>query len=80
MGEAKLTFQSLKTVCSNFLQIEPKLLGVVRKDQKVKDAIRHQSLVFDRWPECQASQDLSQLGRKLSRRFAELSGEQDPGD
>lgn len=76
VGEAKLTFQSLKTACQNFLQIEPKLLGVVRKDAKVVDAIRHQTHVFDRWPECNASHDLGQLGRKLNKNFEELSIEE----
>lgn len=67
IGEAKLTYQSLKNVCTNFLQIEPKLLGVVRKDHKVRDAIRHQALVFDRWPEASASEDLGHLSRKLHK-------------
>ena len=75
VGEAKLTFQSLKTACQNFLQIEPKLLGIVRKDSKVADAIRHQTHVFDRWPECNASHDLGQLGRKLNKKFDELGNE-----
>ncbi len=54
----KATFATLENVCNNFLKYKPKLAGVIRRDSKVKDAIRHQELYLRRFPAGQAAQDL----------------------
>ncbi len=65
VGEAKLTFQTLSTACRNFLKMQPKLLGVVRRDPKVKEAIRAQSIILERSPTAPASSDLVAIAEKL---------------
>ena len=62
-AEAKTTFQRLSGACQNFLGIEPRLLGHIRLDPKVPDAVRNQTPVLIHAPDCKASQDIRNLAR-----------------
>ncbi|MFN7709752.1 MAG: MinD/ParA family protein [Holosporales bacterium] len=61
----KTTFATLENVCQNFLKYQPQLAGVIRRDTKVKDAIRHQELYLKRFPNGQAAQDLEAVARSF---------------
>jgi flagellar biosynthesis protein FlhG len=63
--EGEATFHTLNKACINFLHMSPTLLGVVRKDNKVKDAIRAQKSLLIRAPHTTAATDAAAISIKL---------------
>lgn len=63
--EGMRTYDLLIKACSNFLQVKPKLLGVVRRDTRVRDAIRNQSSVISRYPTSEATEDVLKIAKRL---------------
>ena len=63
--EGQRTYESLKKACKTFLSLSPPLAGVVRRDDKVKDAIRHQTSVLRRHPAAKAAADVEAIARSL---------------
>ena len=60
------TYQALRKACQVFLKIEPKLAGIVRRDTKVKDSIRHQMSILNRHPRSGAGGDVLNIMRAIS--------------
>lgn len=63
--EGLQTYNILRRACEQYLKITPALLGVIRKDTKVRDAIRNHALLFNRYPDSNAAADVMQIARKL---------------
>ncbi len=63
--EGEATYHTLNKACMNFLQVSPVLLGVVRKDNKVKDSIRSQKSLLVRAPHSTAATDAAAISIKL---------------
>lgn len=61
------THATLDRACANFLGQSVPLLGVIRRDEHVRDAIRRQTLLLSRHPACAAAEDVDAIARKLSR-------------
>ena len=61
------TYKALATACQRFLRIEPPLLGIVRRDATVPDAIRHQKATLTRHPTSNAAADVEEALDYLSR-------------
>jgi len=59
------TFATLQRASETFLGRTPRLLGVVRRDDHVRDAIRRQALLLTRHPSCAAAEDVEQIARAL---------------
>jgi flagellar biosynthesis protein FlhG len=59
------TYTTLRRACANFLGHEPPLAGVVRRDDKVRDAIRRQTLLLTRHPGCPAAADVEAAAHVL---------------
>jgi flagellar biosynthesis protein FlhG len=59
------TFATLERACQTFLGSAPKLAGVVRRDDRVRDAIRRQTLLLSRHPTCSAAADVEAVARSL---------------
>jgi flagellar biosynthesis protein FlhG len=57
------TYATLRRACSAFLHREPALAGIIRQDPKVRDAIRRQTSLLLRHPNCAAAQDVEVLAR-----------------
>lgn len=57
--------ESLRRACGHFLELAPPLLGVIRRDAKVREAIRHQVPLLRRYPQSQAAADVLAIGRAL---------------
>jgi flagellar biosynthesis protein FlhG len=57
------TYATLRRACKAFLHREPPLAGIIRQDPKVRDAIRRQTLLLLRHPNCVAAQDVEALSR-----------------
>src|SRR3546814_14993064 len=60
-AEGARTYATLLKACESFLKISPRLAGVIRRDSKVKDAIRHQTPILTRHPNSMAAADIEAL-------------------
>lgn len=63
--EGKRTYETLLKACKSFLKISPPLLGIVRRDSRVSDLIRHQTPIITRHPTSNATEDVEAIARKL---------------
>jgi flagellar biosynthesis protein FlhG len=61
----RATYQGLANVCEQFLKLRPALAGVLRRDSRVPDAIRHQAPFLVRHPTSPAAHDLEALAEAL---------------
>jgi flagellar biosynthesis protein FlhG len=55
----------LRRACATFLGREPLLAGVIRRDDRVRDAIRRQTLLLTRHPACTAATDVGRIACTL---------------
>lgn len=69
-AEGERTYATLHKACSSFLKADPPLAGIIRRDPKVKDAIRSQEPLLTRHPNCDAASDVEALARDLARVLA----------
>ena len=65
--EAQATFDKLKGACTHFLQIEPVLLGHVRMDKKLPEAVCRQQPLLAYAPGSPAAQDIQTLATRLQK-------------
>ncbi len=59
------THAALARAAATFLRREIPLAGVVRRDARVRDAIRHQAPLLTRHPGCTAARDVEAIARAL---------------
>lgn len=59
------TYGALYRACTSFLKLSPPLLGVVRRDSKVREAIRCQTPLLTRYPTCDAAADVEAIAEGL---------------
>jgi len=55
------TYATLARACAAFLGHTPKLAGIIRRDDRVRDAIRRQTLLLQRHPNAPAAADVERL-------------------
>lgn len=67
-AEGERTYATLLKACESFLKFSPPLAGVIRRDPKVKDAIRHQMPLLTRHPASKAASDVEKLASRLIQR------------
>jgi flagellar biosynthesis protein FlhG len=63
------TYATLARACGTFLGQTPPLLGVVRRDERVRDAIRRQTPLLARHPNCPAAADVEAIAEALQARL-----------
>ncbi|MDH3474738.1 MAG: MinD/ParA family protein [Rhodospirillales bacterium] len=63
--EGERTYGTLRKACESFLKVAPPLAGIIPRDDKVKDAIRSQTGLLTRHPNCAAARGVEQLARGL---------------
>lgn len=66
--EGEATYAAINRATQNFLKFSPTLLGVVRKDNKVKDSIRSQTTIIDKAPHTTAASDVASISIKLMKK------------
>ena len=66
--EGEATYGAINRATTNFLKFSPPLLGVIRKDGKVKEAIRSQTSLLEKAPHTTAASDAATISIKLLRR------------
>ncbi len=64
-AEGHKTFDIIRKACENFLGYTPALAGIVRRDTKVRDAIRAQAALLTRFPVCDAAKDVETIAAQL---------------
>ena len=65
--EGERTYNTIRKACEGFLKISPPLLGVIRRDGKVREAIRSQTSLLTRFPNTEAAADVEAIAEKLRR-------------
>lgn len=65
--DGQRTFDILGKACQKFLNIAPMLLGIVRRDARVRDAIRNQAPLISRYPTSEAAHDIAIIARRILR-------------
>lgn len=63
--EGERTYNTLLKACEGFLKISPPLLGIIRRDNKVADAIRNQVSILTRSPNAEAVEDVEKIAVKM---------------
>jgi len=65
LKEGDRTYGTILKACQNFLKFKPPLAGIIRRDMKVRDAIRNQIPILTRSPQSEAANDVLQLAQRL---------------
>lgn len=63
--EGQRTYETLLKACNNFLKINPPLLGIIRRDTRVRDSIRNQTSIINRYPTSEAAEDVIAIAKRL---------------
>ena len=63
--EGERIYNTLLKACEGFLKASPPLAGVIRRDLKVREAIRNQSPLLTRSPNSEAAADVEAIAEKL---------------
>lgn len=66
--EGEGTYSALNKACINFLNLSPPLLGIIRRDNKVKDSIRSQKSLLVKAPHSTAATDAAAISIKLMQK------------
>jgi len=59
------TYATLRRAALAFLQRDPPLAGVIRRDDRVREAIRRQALLLTRHPSAAAAADVDAISERL---------------
>ena len=65
VAAGRRTYEVLARASSTFLRRRPLLAGIIRRDDKVRDAIRRQTLLQVRHPNSPAAEDVARLAENL---------------
>lgn len=63
--EGERTYATILKACQNFLKYKPGLAGIIRRDVKVRDAIRSQTPILTRSPTSDAANDVQAIARGI---------------
>ena len=61
LKEGNRTYYTLIKACDEFMKIPPPLVGVIREDMCVKQALDNRLSVFNAYPDCMAVKDIQHL-------------------
>jgi flagellar biosynthesis protein FlhG len=65
IAEGQKTYDTIRKACESFLRYIPPLAGIVRRDPKVRDAIRAQTGILTRSPGCEAAADVEAIAGQV---------------
>lgn len=63
--DGERTYNTLNKACEGFLKISPPLMGVIRRDSKVRETIRNQASILTRFPNADAAADVEAIAARL---------------
>ena len=64
-SDGERTYETLAKACRSFLKFDPPLAGIIRRDAKVRESIKHQTSLFTRYPNCEAAMDVERIVQSL---------------
>ena len=64
--EGEGTYNTILKACKNFLKISPPLLGIIRQDKKVREAIRAQTPFLTRFPNTDTAADIEKIAARVA--------------
>lgn len=64
--EGQGTYNTILKACKNFLKISPPLMGVIRMDKRVREAIRAQVPFLTRSPTSETAQDVEKIAHRVA--------------
>ena len=64
-GEGQRTYQTIAKAAETFLRYTPPLAGIIRRDTKVRDAIRAQTPLLIRSPISDAADDVEAVAVQI---------------
>jgi flagellar biosynthesis protein FlhG len=64
--EGEATYNTLLKACKGFLKLSPPLVGVIRQDKRVRDAIRAQTPYLIRNPNTDTAADIEKIARRVA--------------
>jgi flagellar biosynthesis protein FlhG len=64
--EGETTYNTLLKACKSFLQISPPLMGLIRQDKRVREAIRAQTLYLTRSPATDTAEDVERIAGRVA--------------
>jgi flagellar biosynthesis protein FlhG len=64
-AEGERTYEILRKACQGFLKFTPPLAGVVRRDSRVRESIRHQTALLTRYPNSEAAEDMEAIAMRI---------------
>ena len=66
LAEGEKAYEKISKACHTFLGYSPRLAGIIRRDAKVRDAIRAQTPILQRSPSSDAAMDVEALAMRLN--------------
>ena len=66
LKEGDSTYNTLLKACKNFLKLAPPLVGIIRQDKRVKEAIRAHTPYLTRSPNTETAADIEKIARTIS--------------
>ncbi len=63
--EGEGTYNTLLKACKNFLKFSPPLVGIIRQDKRVKEAIRAQTPFLTRSPNSETAMDIEKIAGNI---------------
>ncbi|MBO6281615.1 MAG: AAA family ATPase [Alphaproteobacteria bacterium] len=72
--EGLQTYNTLRRACEQFIKSTPRLLGVIRRDTRVRDAIRNHVLLLNRYPNSEAAEDMMNIAHRLLEQGENIDG------
>ncbi len=70
--EEEMTFKRLEMACQKFFNVNPVLLGSVRHDPKILEAVTRQKPVVELFPDSPAAQDINVLADRLLKIYDKM--------
>lgn len=63
--EGKQIFKTLLKAADEYINIKLKLLGIIRQDSRIREAVLNQALILNRYPKCEGAEDCVSLVRNF---------------
>ena len=63
--EGLQTYNILRHTCEKYIRSTPKLLGILRRDTRVRDIIRDQVSLLSKYPNSDVAEDIMNMARKI---------------
>jgi flagellar biosynthesis protein FlhG len=73
-SDGEQTYEALRRVSKAFLNFEPPLAGILRADQRVTEAIRHQAPILSRHPQADFVKDICVIAKDFPVLLKALAG------